>query len=396
MKVLLALCLSICSAVLWAKSFDSLGLTQEITALSKSGDYEVAIQKLQWIVLDENTSNEAKAEAYFLKHEIYSKIGIYTEAHSNLTWFYQQAEKTKADQTLYKARFTLAEAILFCKKLDYTSALTYLDEIRRYSTAYKPNEYALYLFLEGLNKMEIEQDYHGAAVDLEGAITLLKIETSEYLPFVYKELLRLHCIVDDYDAALKSYNEGLDYGLNLKVISEVFQLHRFMAEYYHSIGKHKESLALSETILETSSVYNTPNISSKLYFAEKKVLDQSKTQAQAKRKRIQYLLSTCVFSVCLLIGFSYHVYKKNKKKQKLIAQENMELKNNYTSLKKEKIKLVDEPVLTERQTHILDLVKQGKTNREIAALLCISPNTVKYHLKIIYDILKIKGRSDLL
>lgn len=96
-----------------------------------------------------------------------------------------------------------------------------------------------------------------------------------------------------------------------------------------------------------------------------------------------------------MIGFYFNAYKKNRNKRELVEQENQTLKMNYTNLKEEKKKEV-ESVLTERQAHILKLVKQGKTNKEIAVVLCISENTVKYHLKIMYDVLKINGRSDLL
>ncbi|MDM1347241.1 helix-turn-helix transcriptional regulator [Myroides marinus] len=45
---------------------------------------------------------------------------------------------------------------------------------------------------------------------------------------------------------------------------------------------------------------------------------------------------------------------------------------------------------------MVDLVQKGKTNKEIGETLFISENTVKYHLKIIYEILQIKGKADLL
>ena len=51
--------------------------------------------------------------------------------------------------------------------------------------------------------------------------------------------------------------------------------------------------------------------------------------------------------------------------------------------------------LTERQVEIINLIKEGKTNKEIGAILFISENTVKYHLKIIYNILGIGHRWDL-
>lgn len=47
--------------------------------------------------------------------------------------------------------------------------------------------------------------------------------------------------------------------------------------------------------------------------------------------------------------------------------------------------------LTPRQRAILELVQQGYTNKQIAGALFLSPNTVKYHLKDVYQ--KLGARS---
>jgi DNA-binding NarL/FixJ family response regulator len=49
--------------------------------------------------------------------------------------------------------------------------------------------------------------------------------------------------------------------------------------------------------------------------------------------------------------------------------------------------------LSERQTEILSFLHLGKTNREIAELLSISPDTVKFHQKGIYQVLEVSGIS---
>ncbi|MBW1619406.1 MULTISPECIES: helix-turn-helix transcriptional regulator [Empedobacter] len=51
--------------------------------------------------------------------------------------------------------------------------------------------------------------------------------------------------------------------------------------------------------------------------------------------------------------------------------------------------------LSERQLDIIELVKKGFTNKEIATELYISENTVKYHLKVIYNTLGIESRNSL-
>jgi len=49
--------------------------------------------------------------------------------------------------------------------------------------------------------------------------------------------------------------------------------------------------------------------------------------------------------------------------------------------------------LTERELEVLRLVAQGRTNKEIAASLYISENTVKYHLRNILDKLHLENRA---
>ena len=53
------------------------------------------------------------------------------------------------------------------------------------------------------------------------------------------------------------------------------------------------------------------------------------------------------------------------------------------------------PALTPRQLDLIDAIKRGLSNREIAAELRISEQTVKNHLTEIYDKLNVRGRLQL-
>lgn len=50
--------------------------------------------------------------------------------------------------------------------------------------------------------------------------------------------------------------------------------------------------------------------------------------------------------------------------------------------------------LSERQRDVLELVASGASNAEIGARLCISPNTVKFHLREIYVRLGVRNRVE--
>ncbi|MCD8493409.1 MAG: helix-turn-helix transcriptional regulator, partial [Geovibrio sp.] len=52
--------------------------------------------------------------------------------------------------------------------------------------------------------------------------------------------------------------------------------------------------------------------------------------------------------------------------------------------------------LTYREKAVADWILDGKTNWEIATILKISENTVKYHVKNIYSKLNVSGRQEVI
>jgi two-component system response regulator DesR len=53
-----------------------------------------------------------------------------------------------------------------------------------------------------------------------------------------------------------------------------------------------------------------------------------------------------------------------------------------------------EPLLTEREREVLDLIAAGSTNREIAERLFLSPHTVKEHTSVLYRKLRARNRAE--
>ena len=54
----------------------------------------------------------------------------------------------------------------------------------------------------------------------------------------------------------------------------------------------------------------------------------------------------------------------------------------------------DEPQLSEREVEVLKWLAQGLPNQEIAAKLVVSENTVRFHLKNIYEKLQVTNRTE--
>ena len=91
---------------------------------------------------------------------------------------------------------------------------------------------------------------------------------------------------------------------------------------------------------------------------------------------------------------------------KVLKDDNVYMKNEIISFSKEieqltsinKQDAVKENIenLSYREREIFDLIASGKSNKEIANEVNISVNTVKFHLKNIYEKLNIKSRKEAL
>ena len=57
--------------------------------------------------------------------------------------------------------------------------------------------------------------------------------------------------------------------------------------------------------------------------------------------------------------------------------------------------MTDEPNLSHRDLEIARLAAEGLTSSAIAERLYITANTVKYHLKRVYDALEVRNRAQL-
>lgn len=73
----------------------------------------------------------------------------------------------------------------------------------------------------------------------------------------------------------------------------------------------------------------------------------------------------------------------------------VELKDAWVRIFRENRGVPDMDVLTPRETEVLKLIAEGKSNREIAELLFISARTVDHHRARVMEKLKLKGTAEL-
>ncbi len=147
-------------------------------------------------------------------------------------------------------------------------------------------------------------------------------------------------------------------------------------------------------------MYNYKESNNKIKLLEKDLeinkKDNEIRQAKLLRNSLLVICSFLLFGIYLAI----RLYKSNKEKSFLLEKENTrihdELQLLTNSLNSQGFTKIDLSTfnLSERQMEIIELVRLGKSNKEIANQIFISENTVKYHLKAIYDVMNIENRSE--
>lgn len=383
------------SITVFSQTIDYKELAKEIEQNNLALDYKSSIVRLHRIISDKNSENIDKSNAYYLRYQLFKRLAIYSEALDNLEEaFLFGLKSTEKDKITRK--YGLEKAVTYCEKLEYKQAIYELNLLKIDQTQLEASDLGLYLFLKGIEALEGKQVYQEAVSRFLESIDILKKDYPQYLPVVYKELLRAYAFLGKHNQVLDSYQNGVTYAEQFQWNSELIQLHRFMAIYYKQIGEVRKSLETSQLVLVLATRFDTVNLSSSLNTLEKQLLEED---ASLKRKRyIEKVLQVFLGIVLIVTGIYFVKYRRNIVKQKSITKENERLRQDYESLisKEEVTRVEKENLLTDRQKEIVILVRQGKTNKEIANDLFVSENTVKYHLKIIYEVLNIKSRTDLL
>lgn len=194
------------------------------------------------------------------------------------------------------------------------------------------------------------------------------------------------------------------------------------AKYYKGVGDFKNSLeqleiakGLKDQLVDQDLLRKTTRLE-QLYKKQQRELEIEKLQAQNTSKTLliektqlkyQLLIVIVVLSLLLSVMAILYFLQKQKKarvEQQLLHEEidslRLKISSISSDLKLDKVEISRNEEgslltsLTEREIDILQIAVTNKTNAEIADEVCLSINTVKYHLKNIYVKLGVSSRLE--
>ncbi|HEY4539296.1 MAG TPA: helix-turn-helix transcriptional regulator [Faecalibacter sp.] len=376
-------------------------LNQEITQSNASKNYQQSIQRLNQILNDPNANAYDKYAAHLLKYVTYKTLFNYPEAEINLKKAEEFGLKSK-ELNEVQTRIAIEKVFLKFDLLQYNEARQLITSIAEQDLKYVDFEtQGFYYSVLGTFQL-IDQNYKQAEAYYDKGIRILELGAPEHLANLYRAKMRLYEETNNHEAVIKAFNDGIAYAHKYKMDVYVLNLYEQLTTYYASIEDYKSAYQNRIIVNELASKYDALNQSGKLLILEKNMMqEQNQLEIKNEQNIRLFLIILTVILIALLLVL-YQLFKINKYKRKFVELENSEMRAELKSLNLMLNKTGENALdlnqfnLSERQKQIIRLVEQGKTNKEIGAALFISENTVKYHLKIIYNTLGISNRNSLI
>ncbi len=386
---------------LFGQTIDAKKLDDEISSFNDKHLYEKSILRLQYILDDSKASHYDRYHAYLQKYFTYKRVTDFTTALEYLKAADKEGKLSDRKEEC-ESRIAVEDLFMKIEVQEFVQVRKILaDNQKKINLKLLDTDTRGFYFCTLAILETIDKNFSKAEIYLSQAIDIFKNNNPKHLANIYRKKIDLYKEMGNHSKVIDSYEKGLYFAKKYNV--EVYEkgLYESMAQYYRDRSDWKMTDHYVDLSEKTSiATYKTLNESEKLKALEKRIKANKDYMRQKYKERIEVIFITILMLVVLLAIYYYKQYRVNKKKRVSVENENLKIKKElHAVLQKNKIEEnnleVRKHELTERQLQIFELAKQGKTNKEIGAELYISENTVKYHLKSIYNILELENRFQL-
>ncbi len=380
------------------KTPDLIQIEKNVTNNNDAFDYDSSIILINNALESKEFSHYDRFHLYLLKATTFKRLFNYEEVFYNLKlaqnegWY---TNKKEACETIIKAERSFA----YFDIQNIAMAMALIKEIPSKNYQYLSPKSKVYIKVQEcvilLDKNQI------AAVEnkLSEAEKIALHYCPRELPIVFASKAKLYSKINDTSKKEKVLEQGLYYAKKYKVLK--YEMYMYEVMKYYNGNNDKNHKLYQKKFDSLNNIYNAIIHNGKLTLLERDFIEKKHLKEAEKEHTIRIGLSGIVLILLIVSIILFFLYHENKERRKLAEKEIQLIHKQIALMTNEKNEKGENKInlsayqLTERQLNIIHLIGQGKTNKEIGRELFISENTVKYHLKVIYDILNIEHRSEL-
>lgn len=375
-------------------------LENQIKTFNDNLQYEKSIAILSEITNSEEASAYEKYFAYLFKSYTYKRLFNYTKTLHNLDL--ALAEGLKSDKKEEVVNTIDAEkCFVYFDTQEYIKAEALIKKLRKLNFKHLTIPVKSWIVMQdGYIKM-LNKEYNLSEQLLNEAAAMVQASSPENLPNIFGKKMELYNKMGQYNKRDVAFKEGLVLAKKYNKVKYEMYLYQVMRNIFQENEDFKNAFYTQKKYDSIVKFYNATDANGKLELAEKKLEDENQKLKEQNKKYFDYILYGLIFFLLVLLFFAFRLYQSNKQRRILAENENIRIHNEIERLTIEIDERGNKKLdlssfnLTDRQKEIIQLIQEGKSNKEIANLLFISENTIKYHLKVIYEILDIDHRSEL-
>lgn len=386
----------ICFQTVFGQSVSFQNLNREISDYNREENYDKSIARLSSIIQNPDSSPIDRYYAYLEKAITFKRVFDYQSALENLDLAYSEGMKTDQKKTV-EARVTIEKLFVY---FDTQNSKTdeYLEKAKSVDFSLLDNTTkAFYNNVLAMKAMD-KKEFGLAREKLEEGLRLVEKDDPQNLGGIYGMFMVLADRTNDEQLALVSYEKGLESAQKYKMKVYSINLNLQLGSFYFNRGDYQKAYKYEHQGTDYYFSYNILPKIEKMKGVDE-VIAQNQAEMEKKYAHTKNLfLTVTTLGLLLLLLVLFQLYRVNNRRKKLVEADNKrirkeldEITQNLKTGNQNNIEL-EKYNLTDRQLEIIELIKQGKSNKEIGEKLFISENTVKYHLKIIYNILGIESR----
>lgn len=395
LQLAILLLLLFCLTKAFSQSYNFKQISEQVTTYNNDSKFDQTILLLEGIISNDKATHYDRYRAYFLKYQTYKRLFLYDKATFNLDLALEaglQSDKKEIieSQIKFERLFLAFDLLHFDQVAELLPGINEGD-LERVSYTTHGFYYAV------LGVMEIKSERLKEAEQyFAKAIVIFEEHDPQNLPMIYRKQIDLYRLLHQYDKSIESFELGLKYAKQYNIDVYILNMYFDLAYFYRRIGDLDKAVEIQKICNQLSKEYDEGAVLGRLNVLESKLALE---RIEAEKKRDRTIIISLVGSLFLVVVFLLLLYKyinQIRKNKKQLEKENESLRSTILKLiSKTEHETGELMRLTERQKTIIELVKQGKTNKEIGSTLFVSENTVKYHLKNIYDVLRVSSRVEL-
>lgn len=383
-------------AISSAQSPKAIILEKQITSFNDQAKFTKSIQTIDLFLKNNTNSNYDLYYAYLLKSYTYKRLFDYENVVKYLDIALQEGIQSDKKEEV-EAVINAEKSFVYFDLQHYDKAIALMNKCKANDFAFLDSKTKSFLIMQEGFISYLNKDYTNSEKEYDKAIVLMKKYHPRDLPIVYGKKVLLYSKINKQQELKESFENGIFYAKKYHILKYQIYLYEVYRNQFEEKSDFKNAFLNFKKFDSLSTVYNTEQNKSKIKIFEKDLVLNEK-EFELKRNKLWIIFITIILIILIvLVIIAIQLYRLKKSKHQLLEKDYTRIHDELLLLSQKMNKKNDfeKYNLKERQLEVIDLLRKGKSNKQIAEQLFISENTVKYHLKAIYDILDIDNRKQL-